>query len=52
MTDPDNNRDREDTSEERSDRPALIPESDAGKTDADSVSRDEPNEGHEEYKRP
>ncbi|HEY2300093.1 MAG TPA: hypothetical protein VGH43_20390 [Jatrophihabitans sp.] len=52
MTEQRHDPDREDTSEDDTDRPALIPEADAGETDADSVSRDEPDEGHEEYKRP
>ncbi len=30
----------------------LIPDSDAGETEADSVSRDQDEQGHEEYKKP
>jgi hypothetical protein len=30
----------------------LIPDADAGRTDAGDVSEDEGNEGHEEYKTP
>jgi hypothetical protein len=43
--------DRSDDSSESS-GPGLIPDADAGETEADSVSRDEDNEGHEEYTKP
>ena len=39
----------DDSSQEQS---GLIPDADAGGTDADSMSRDEGNAGHEEYKKP
>jgi hypothetical protein len=43
---------RDDDSTSDGEEGPFIPDSDAGATDADSVSRDQAEEGHEELKNP